>query len=219
MNEEKKAALAASIDHTILKAEASEAEVFALCEEAKTHGFASVCAHPIHAKLLAEALEGSPVKRCVVIGFPLGAHSTAVKKAELLEAKEAGANEFDMVLRIDQVKAANYEAVEEEIRVLVEAAKPYDLKVILECCLLSKTEIQQASQAAVQAGAAFVKTSTGFSTGGATLEDVRLMKEAVAGRAKVKASGGIRDQETALAMLEAGAERIGASAGLKIIGV
>lgn len=209
--------LSKTIDHTILKADASTADVLRLCAEAKQYDFASVCVNTCHAKTVAEALAGSDVKTCCVVGFPLGAMSSAAKAFEAKEAVENGAQEIDMVINIGALKEGNDAFVEADIRAVVEASKPAIVKVIIETCYLTDEEKKRACALSVQAGAAFVKTSTGFGTGGATAEDVALMKACVNGKALVKASGGIRTRADALAMLEAGADRIGASAGIKIV--
>lgn len=210
--------IAQMIDHTLLKPEATEQEILKLCEEAKAHGFASVCVNPYFVKTAAQALQGSPVKVCTVIGFPLGATDARVKAYETKLAIEDGAQEVDMVINIGALKSGDAEAVERDIQAVVEAAKERALvKVILETCLLTDEEIVRACELAKKAGADFVKTSTGFSSGGATVEAVRLMRQAVGESLGVKASGGIRDYETAKAMIDAGATRIGASAGIKIV--
>ncbi|WP_077614523.1 deoxyribose-phosphate aldolase [Caenibacillus caldisaponilyticus] len=210
--------IAQMIDHTLLKPEATEQEILKLCEEAKAHGFASVCVNPYFVKTAAQALQGSPVKVCTVIGFPLGATDARVKAYETKLAIEDGAQEVDMVINIGALKSGDAEVVERDIQAVVEAAKERALvKVILETCLLTDEEIVRACELAKKAGADFVKTSTGFSSGGATVEAVRLMRQAVGESLGVKASGGIRDYETAKAMIDAGATRIGASAGIKIV--
>jgi deoxyribose-phosphate aldolase len=210
--------IAQMIDHTLLKPEATEQEILKLCEEAKAHGFASVCVNPYFVKTAAQALQGSPVKVCTVIGFPLGATDARVKAYETKLAIEDGAQEVDMVINIGALKSGDDEAVERDIQAVVEVAKERALvKVILETCLLTDEEIVRACELAKKAGADFVKTSTGFSSGGATVEAVRLMRQAVGESLGVKASGGIRDYETAKAMIDAGATRIGASAGIKIV--
>lgn len=211
--------LASYIDHTILKADAVPDDVLRLCREAAEHHFASVCVNSCYVPLVHKALAGSGVKTCCVIGFPLGAMSTEGKAAETAIAIKQGAEEVDMVINIGAMKSGDFEAVRNDIRAVVEAAHPAALvKVILETCLLTDDEKRNACKLAVEAGADFVKTSTGFSTGGATVEDVRLMKDAVAGKAKVKASGGIRTREDALNMIKAGADRIGTSGGIRIVG-
>ncbi|MGO0062907.1 deoxyribose-phosphate aldolase [Brevibacillus fluminis] len=211
--------LARMIDHTLLKATATEEEIVKLAEEAKTYQFASVCVNPTWVKTAAEVLKDTPqVKVCTVIGFPLGATTTEVKAFETTNAIANGATEVDMVINVGALKDKKYDLVEADIRAVVEAAKGKALtKVILETALLTKEEIEKASQLSVQAGADFVKTSTGFSTGGATVEDVALMRKTVGQKAGVKASGGVRSLEDALAMVEAGATRIGASSGVSIM--
>ncbi len=206
------------IDHTILKPEADEAAVIKLCKEAKEYGFASVCVNPYYTKLVHEELKGSGVKTCVVIGFPLGANTKAVKAFETKEAMENGAEEVDMVINIGALKDKKYTVVKEDIEAVTKVAKGKAIvKVIIETCLLTDEEKVRACTIAKEAGADFVKTSTGFSTGGATIKDVQLMRETVGDDIGVKASGGIRDYNTAKAMIEAGANRIGASAGITII--
>lgn len=210
--------LASYIDHTILKADATPADVERLCREAAEYHFASVCVNSCYVPLVRKTLAGSGVKTCCVVGFPLGAMSTAGKAAETAAAVDQGAEEVDMVLNIGAMKAGDLETALSDIRAVVQAAHPAALvKVIIETCLLTDEEKKAACRLSVEAGADFVKTSTGFSTGGATVEDVKLMKEAVAGQAKVKASGGVRTREDAMKMIEAGADRIGTSGGIKIV--
>ena len=210
-------------DHTLLKADATAAEVKNLCQEAKDYDVESVCVNSYYTPLVAEELKDSDVKVCTVIGFPLGAMSTLSKKLETVDAIENGADEIDMVINVGALKAKDYEEVKYDIQEVKDACmhnpvwKEATLKVILETCLLTKEEIAKACELAVEAGADFVKTSTGFSTGGAVAEDVALMKQTVAGRAWVKASGGIRDLNTAKAMIQAGADRLGTSATLGIL--
>lgn len=205
------------IDHTMLKANATRADIEKLCQEAKQHEFASVCVNTCFVPLAAELLEGSEVKVCCVVGFPLGAMSTPAKAFEAQWAVEHGAQEMDMVLNVGAMISGEEEIVLRDIEAVVQAAHPKAIvKVILENCLLNDEQKIRACKLCVQAGAEFVKTSTGFSSGGATVEDVALMKRAVDGRAKVKAAGGIRTRQQALAMIEAGADRIGASAGIAI---
>lgn len=206
------------IDHTILKPDAAEEDVKRICDEAKKYNFASVCINPSYVKFASDSLEGTDVMTCTVIGFPLGATPKEVKAFEAANAIENGANEVDMVINIGYLKSKKYEEVKEDIEAVVNAAKgKAHVKVIIETCLLTNEEKVIACQLSVQAGADFVKTSTGFSTGGAKVEDVKLMKETVGDKAKVKASGAVRDYETAVAMIEAGAERIGTSSGIKIV--
>ena len=208
--------LASYIDHTLLKADATEAQITRLCEEAREHRFASVCVNPRWVALCAQLLAGSGVRVCTVIGFPLGASSSAIKAAEARQAVADGADELDMVISVGDLKAGNYEFVRTDIRGVVKAAEGHTVKVIIEACLLTDEEKSLACKLAMAAGADFVKTSTGFSTGGATVADVRLMRAAVGPNFGVKAAGGIRTRKDALAMIEAGANRIGASAGIAI---
>ena len=210
--------LASMIDHTLLKAEATRAQIEKLCAEAKQFNFATVCVNPFRVAMSAEILKGSNVKVCTVIGFPLGANRAEVKALETVRACADGAGEIDMVINIGALKDGNLAAVENDISSVVKAAQGRTVKVILETALLTDDEIRSACAVAVIAGADFVKTSTGFGSGGATVHHVRLMAEAVAGKAEVKASGGIRDRETMTAMVEAGATRIGTSNGVAIMG-
>lgn len=205
------------IDHTILRADARTEEVRRYCSEALEHHFASVCVNTCHVTLAAEMLRGSDVKVCCVVGFPLGAMSTRAKAYEAFTAVKEGAEEVDMVMNIGALKEGNERQVEEDIREVVASSGSAVVKVILETCLLTKDEIRRACEISVKAGAGFVKTSTGFSTGGATEEDVRLMRETVGNRTKVKASGGIRTYEQACRLIEAGADRIGAGNGLLLL--
>ncbi len=206
------------IDHTLLKPEATAEQVGRLCREARQYGFKAVCVNPWFAPLVSRALEGSAVATCAVIGFPLGAGATAVKVFEARTAIGEGAREVDMVINIGALKGGDLEMVETDIRAVVEAARGGALvKVIIECCLLTDAEKAAACERALRAGADYVKTSTGFSTGGATVEDVALMRRVVGDRAGVKASGGVRDYGTARAMIAAGASRIGTSSGIEII--
>ncbi|MCF6464082.1 deoxyribose-phosphate aldolase [Clostridium sp. Cult1] len=210
--------IASMIDHTLLKPEATEDMVRSLCSEAKEYGFAAVCVNPFYVSLAKEVLKDSEVKIATVIGFPLGANSKDVKSYETIKAIEDGANEVDMVINIGALKNKEYDVVRNDIKAVVDATKNKAIvKVIIETCLLNQEEKIKACELAMEAGADFVKTSTGFSTGGATLEDVKLMKTVVGNNLQIKASGGIRDYETALAMIEAGASRIGASASVKIV--
>ena len=206
------------IDHTLLKASAEQADIRKLCAEARTHGFASVCVNSCYAKLAAEELEGTDVKTCCVVGFPLGAMAARAKAFEARCAVEDGAAEIDMVINVGALKEGRDDYVREEIRAVVESAKPAIVKVIIETCLLTDDEKRKACELSEQAGAAFVKTSTGFSTGGANAHDVALMKKAVGGRLKVKAAGGIHTPDEARALIEAGADRIGASNGVALLG-
>ncbi len=209
-------ALAPLIDHTLLRADAGPQEIIQLCREAKDYGFASVCVNPRWVSLAAEQLKDSPVKVCTVIGFPLGASSPLVKAFEAAQALKDGAQELDMVIALGALKSGQDRQVLEDIKAVAQAAQGRLLKVIVETCLLSDDEKVRACQLAVEGGAHFVKTSTGFSSGGATVQDVELMRRTVGPQVGVKASGGIRTRETALAMVAAGANRIGASAGVAI---
>ncbi len=209
--------LAKYLDHTLLKADATPEQIAVLCTEAKQYGFASVCIHSCHVPLAAAQLEGSSVAVCTVVGFPLGAMQTASKAFEAKTAIAEGADEVDMVLNIGWLKAGESEWVKNDISRVKEACGDKLLKVILETALLDQEEIVLACRLAMEAGADFVKTSTGFSMGGATIADVKLMKQTVGDRMQVKASGGIRDTETARAMIEAGASRLGVSAGVAIV--
>ncbi|QSX18358.1 deoxyribose-phosphate aldolase [Priestia megaterium] len=206
------------IDHTLLKADATEEQITVLAQEAKEYSFASVCVNPTWVKKAAELLKDAPeVKVCTVIGFPLGATTSAVKAFETTNAIENGADEVDMVINIGALKDKNYDLVQSDIQAVVDAAKGKALvKVIIETALLTDEEKAKVSELAVKAGADFVKTSTGFSTGGATVEDVALMRKTVGPDVGVKASGGVRGLEDAKAMIEAGATRIGASSGVSI---
>ncbi|MGG0486988.1 deoxyribose-phosphate aldolase [Priestia aryabhattai] len=206
------------IDHTLLKADATEEQVTVLAQEAKEYSFASVCVNPTWVKKAAELLNDAPeVKVCTVIGFPLGATTSAVKAFETTNAIENGADEVDMVINIGALKDKNYDLVQSDIQAVVDAAKGKALvKVIIETALLTDEEKAKVSELAVKAGADFVKTSTGFSTGGATVKDVALMRKTVGPDVGVKASGGVRGLEDAKAMIEAGATRIGASSGVSI---
>lgn len=209
--------LASYIDHTLLKPEASREQIRAVCNEAKQYHFASVCVNPCWIPLIAGELKGSGVSVCCVIGFPLGASLSSVKAFEAREAVAAGAQEIDMVINIGAVKSGGWELVREDIAAVNAAKGTAKLKVIIETCLLTDEEKVRVCQIAKEAGADFVKTSTGFSTGGATVHDVELMRRTVGPKMGVKASGGIRTLADALAMIEAGASRLGASAGVKII--
>jgi len=206
------------IDHTLLKADATREEIIKIIDEAKEYLFASVCINPTWVKTAAELLADTPeVKVCTVIGFPLGASTSETKAFETKNAIENGADEVDMVINIAALKDQQDELVEKDIHAVVEAAKGKALvKVIIETCLLTNEEKVRACELAVKAGADFVKTSTGFSTGGATVADIRLMHQTVGPDVGVKASGGVRSREDALAMVEAGATRIGASSGVSI---
>ncbi|MDR0271682.1 deoxyribose-phosphate aldolase [Paenibacillus sp.] len=210
--------IAKMIDHTLLKPESTKEQIVKLCEEAREYGFASVCVNPVWVKTAKEELEGSDVKVCTVIGFPLGASTTAVKAFETKDAIENGAREIDMVINMGHLKSGDDHEVEADIHAVVDAARGKALvKVIIETCLLTDEEKVRACEMAMRAGADFVKTSTGFSTGGATTSDVALMRKTVGEQAGVKASGGVRDLQDLKAMSEAGANRIGASSGVKIM--
>lgn len=210
--------IAVLIDHTLLKQDATKEQIEKLCEEAKTYTFASVCVNPTWVNLSAKLLQNTAVKVCTVIGFPLGASTTEVKAFETSNAIENGAKEIDMVLNVGALKDAAYDIVQKDIEAVVEAAKGKAIvKVIFETCLLTNEEIVKASELSKAAGADFVKTSTGFSTGGATIEAVKLMRETVGAELGVKASGGVRSLEDLQAMVEAGATRIGASSGVEIM--
>lgn len=206
------------IDHTLLKAEATKEQIEKLCAEAKQFNFASVCVNPTWVKRSSELLKGTDVLVCTVIGFPLGANTPAVKAFEAKDAIANGAKEVDMVINIGALKDKNYDLVQADIAAVVEAAKDSALvKVIIESCLLTDEEKVKACELAVAAGADYVKTSTGFSTGGATAEDIALMRKTVGPELGVKASGGVRSLEDMKKMVEAGATRIGASSGVAII--
>ncbi|EEX50704.1 deoxyribose-phosphate aldolase [Pasteurella multocida] len=208
--------IAQFIDHTALTTEKNEKDILQLCEEAIENQFWSVCINSGYIPLAKEKLQGSNVKICTVVGFPLGANLTSVKAFESMEAIKAGADEIDMVINVGWIKSGKWDAVRADIAEVLMACGLKPLKVILETCLLTKDEIVKACEICKELNVAFVKTSTGFSKGGATVEDVALMKKTV-GNIGVKASGGIRDTETAVAMINAGATRIGASAGIAII--
>lgn len=209
---------ASMIDHTLLKAEATKEPIEKLCAEAKEFGFASVCVNPTWVKYCSELLQNSNVLVCTVIGFPLGANTTAVKVFEAKDAIANGAQEVDMVINIGALKDQNFELVQSDIAAVVEAAKGSAIvKVIIETCLLTEEEKVKACELSVAAGADFVKTSTGFSTGGATAEDIALMRKTVGPELGVKASGGVRSLEDMQKMVEAGATRIGASSGVAIV--
>ncbi|HEL0619168.1 deoxyribose-phosphate aldolase [Streptococcus equi] len=205
------------IDHTLLKADSVQSQLDQLIEEAKAYDFASVCVNPCWVAYAAKALKGTDVKVCTVVGFPLGATTSATKAFETKDAIENGADEIDMVINIGLLKQGDYQAVEDDIRAVVEASGDKLVKVIIEACLLTDDEKVKACQLAVNAGVDFVKTSTGFSTGGATVSDVKLMRQTVGPDIGVKAAGGARSLEDALAFVEAGATRIGTSAGVTIM--
>lgn len=213
--------LAKYIDHTILKPEATFEDIDKLCDEAMEHGFYSVCVNSCYVEQAVKRLSESDVKVAATVGFPLGACSKEGKAFEAQEAVKMGAQEIDMVINVGLLKSGDYYRVQEDIEAVVKAAKQINpkaiVKVIIETCLLNENEKVSACQIAKNAGADFVKTSTGFNTGGATYEDVQLMKKLVGDNMGVKASGGIRNLKTALAMIEAGATRIGASSGIAIL--
>lgn len=206
-------------DHTALAAAATTEDIKKLCKEAKEYDFYSVCVNGCYVPLAAEELKGTGVKVAAVIGFPLGAMSTESKTFETADCCEKGASEIDMVINVGSLKDGRFEYVEEDIASVVAAADEYDaiVKVIIETCLLTDEEVVKACELSVAAGAEFVKTSTGFSTGGATVHHIELMRRTVGNLAKIKASGGIRDYETCMSMINAGADRIGASASVKIM--
>lgn len=206
------------IDHTALKPNTNKESILKLIAEAKTYDFASVCVNPCWVALAHQELKNTDVKVCTVIGFPLGANTTEVKVFETKDAIEKGAQEIDMVINIAMLKDKEYDYVENEIHQIVEAAKDKAIvKVIIETCLLTDEEKIKACELSKKAGADFVKTSTGFSTGGATVHDIALMRKTVGAEMGVKASGGVHTHEEALAMVEAGATRIGASVGVKLL--
>jgi deoxyribose-phosphate aldolase len=211
------AELASLIDHTLLKADATEAELRRYCEEAREHRFCSVCVNPANVALVAEALRGSGVKTCSVVGFPLGATTPAAKAAETAEAVRHGADEIDMVINIGALRDGRLDAVRADIAAVRAACPGKVLKVIIETSLLSDDEKRTACRLSVEAGADFVKTSTGFSTGGATVADVALMRQVVGPALGVKASGGVRNWDAAQALIAAGATRIGASSGVALV--
>jgi deoxyribose-phosphate aldolase len=222
-----KATLAKTIDHTMLKAVATEQSARELCSEARKYGFASVCVNPYWVPLCAKELAGTDVMVCSVIGFPLGANAPEIKASEARLAVSQGSREIDMVINLGAVKSGDWRTVEEDIRGVVKAcstspggeASPHAaaVKVIIETCYLTDAEKTRACEVAAKAGARFVKTSTGFGTGGASAEDVRLIRKAVGDKLQVKASGGIRSYHDAIMMLDAGADRIGASSSIAIV--
>ena len=212
-----KKTIAAMIDHTLLKPEATPAQIEKLCAEAAEYHFASVCVNPVYIPLAARLLKGTGVKVCCVVGFPLGAIAPEQKAAEAASCAAMGAEELDMVIHVGAAKAGDWALVQRDIEGVVKAAAGHTVKVIIETCLLTDEEKVKACEAAKAAGAHFVKTSTGFSTGGATTHDIALMRKTVGPEMGVKASGCIRDYATAMAMIEAGANRIGASAGIAIV--
>ncbi|TXE15029.1 deoxyribose-phosphate aldolase [Seonamhaeicola algicola] len=205
------------IDHTLLKATATKNDIITLCDEAKAHQFFSVCVNSCYVKLAKQQLKNTTVKVCSVIGFPLGAMSTDAKVAETKAALKDGADEIDMVINVGLLKSKEFDAVWKDIEA-VKAIMPNNvLKVILETCYLEEVEIIKASELAIQSGANFIKTSTGFGTGGATINDVKLMKSVCKSCVKIKASGGIKDKKTALEYINLGVERLGTSSGIAII--
>ncbi len=210
--------LAKYIDHTILKPDTTEAQVKKICAEAREHGFFSVCVNPCNVTRVKEELKGTDVKVCSVISFPLGANIPEVKAFEATKAIEDGADEIDMVINIGALKDGKYDYVREDIKAVVEACKGKALlKVIIEACLLTDEEKVKACELSKEAGADYVKTSTGFSTGGATADDIALMRKTVGPELGVKASGGVRDFAGAKKMIDAGASRIGASSSVAIV--
>jgi deoxyribose-phosphate aldolase len=205
------------IDHTVLRPDATKSEVLRLCQEAREFGFVVIFVPPCYIDEAVEAVVGTRIRVGIPIGFPLGGHTTATKVAEAIEGVTRGARVLDMVINVSRLKSGDYDVVRTDMTEVVKATAGAEHKVILETCYLTREEKITACRLAVEAGMDYVKTSTGFGAAGAAVEDVRLMKDAVAGRAKVKASGGIRDWKTTLAMLEAGADRIGSSASLAIM--
>ncbi|MFD0835895.1 deoxyribose-phosphate aldolase [Mariniflexile aquimaris] len=209
--------LGSYIDHTLLKATATKDDIIQLCNEAKQYQFQSVCVNSCYASLALKELKNSEVKVCCVIGFPLGAMSTLAKVAETKQAIKDGADEIDMVLNIGLLKSKDFDAVWKDIEAVKKSMPNNTLKVILETCYLEELEIIKASELAIQSGADFIKTSTGFGTGGATIHDVNLMKSVAKGQVKIKASGGIKDYKTALEYINLGVERLGTSSGIAIV--
>lgn len=205
------------IDHTLLKPTATKEDIITLCNEAKTHQFFSVCVNSCYVQLAKKQLENTNVKVCSVIGFPLGAMSTYAKVEETKDAIKNGADEIDMVINIGLIKSNDFDAVAQDIKAVKIIMPNTILKVILETCYLTDSEIIQASEISINNGADFIKTSTGFGTAGATLHHVKLMKQITGNKAKVKASGGIKNAETAMAFINLGAERLGTSSGIAII--
>ncbi|WP_239689950.1 deoxyribose-phosphate aldolase [Rodentibacter caecimuris] len=205
------------MDHTVLTSEKTEKDILILCNEAMENHFYSVCINPCHIPFAKKVLQNSNVNICTVIGFPLGANTTAVKVFETEDAIANGATEVDMVINVGWIKSGKWDSVQDEIKQILNVCNGTPLKVILENCLLTKEEIVKACEICRDLNVAFVKTSTGFSKSGATVEDVKSMRQTVGDKIGVKASGGVRDTQTAVAMIEAGATRIGASAGIAII--
>jgi len=216
-NTHEAASLAAMIDHTLLKPDATRSEVERICREALQYGFATVCVNACHIEQAASLLKNSPVKPIAVVGFPLGASSTPSKAFEARDAVQAGAQEIDMVINIGALKEKNFALVFDDIQKVVEASRPHPVKVILETCNLDNDQKIIACALSKAAGAAFVKTSTGFAASGATVEDIKLMRRIVGPDMGVKASGGIRNHADAVKMIEAGASRIGASSSIEIV--
>lgn len=206
------------IDHTLLKPDSTKEMIKLLCNEALEYEFGAVCVNPYHIELCKEILNGSNVKIATVIGFPLGANTKEVKTYETIDAINKGADEIDMVINIGALKDKDYKIVKDDIEAVVNASRTKAIvKVIIETCLLTDEEKKKACELAMEAGADFVKTSTGFSTGGATIEDVKLMKSVVGDKLEIKASGGVRDLKSAKEMIEVGATRLGTSSGIKIV--
>ncbi|MFD1613888.1 deoxyribose-phosphate aldolase [Gelatiniphilus marinus] len=205
------------IDHTLLKPTATKNDIITLCQEAIEHKFLSVCVNSCYVALAKSQLKDSHVKVCSVIGFPLGSMSTQAKVAETKSALSQGADEIDMVINLGYLKSKDFDAVWKDIEAVKKVMPQQVLKVILETCYLEDLEIIKASELAIQSGADFIKTSTGFGTGGATLHDVKLMKSVANGTVKIKASGGIKDKKTALDFINLGAERLGTSSGIEIV--
>ena len=205
------------IDHTLLKTDSTKEQIDTIINEAKAYQFKSVCVNPTHVQYASEQLKGTDVLVCTVIGFPLGATTTAVKSYETKDAINNGAQEIDMVINIGALKDGRFDKVQNDIEAVVQAANGKTVKVIIETVLLTEKEKIKACQLSEAAGAHFVKTSTGFAGGGATVEDVKLMKSVVGDNAKVKASGGVRDKETAQKYINLGAERLGTSSGIDIV--
>lgn len=205
------------IDHTLLKPFATDADIEKLCEDAKKHNFASVCVNPCYVALARKLLEGTDVEVCTVIGFPLGANTTEIKAAETERAYYDGCDEFDMVINVGKLKSRDYAYVKRDIEAVVRAARGKTVKVIIETFYLTPEEIAMASKLSSDAGAHYVKTCTGFNDGVAKVEDIKLMAQNIASGVKIKASSGIRTYEQAKALIEAGADRLGTSAGVKIL--
>ena len=209
--------LAPYIDHTLLKATATPADISRLCQEARDNAFYAVCVNPVYVAQARAELDGSGVKVATVCGFPLGAVTSGQKAVEARLSVEEGADEVDMVIHIGAALAGDWDTVQADVRAVRQAIPEHVLKVIIETCYLDDEQKRGATEAAVAGGADFVKTSTGFGTGGATLDDVRLMREVIAGRAKIKAAGGVRSAGDAHAMIEAGADRLGTSGGVALV--